>query len=411
MNRDPFEALHDISAAVARATQLEEIYEIILNEIVALMGVERASIMRLDPKNQVLRIVAAKGMDASVWKSIEIAVGEGVSGKVWQEGKPLLIRKIQTNPRYKTHSYMVAPVTAFPMKVGEVPVGLINLTDKKSGRPFTEADLKLLTLISHQVASYMHIYDLVERVKSGEAAKLQLEVAREIQQRLLPRKPPRIPGLDIASQLWTAERVGADYYDFLPTCSESFGFCIADVSGHSVGGALLASAIRSFLRAEINNRKDPAGLVEAANKTLFSDLSQAEQFISLFFALYHPEEKMLRFTNAGHNPPLLVRAGGERQEFLVTQDSLLGIDPGLSFHEKRCRLYGGDVLVLYTDGLTEALGMGKERFGLQRVVNVVREKAEKNASELLESLLGVWKEFLGKKPPQDDMTLMVMKVV
>lgn len=411
MNKEPFEILHDLSRAVAKASKLEEIYEIILREIVTVMDVERASIMRFDPKKGVLRIVAAKGIDAEVWKNLEIAVGEGVSGRVWKECKPLLIKKIRGNPRYKSHSYIISPVTAFPMRVGEVPIGLINVTDKRSGEPFTNADMKLLTTISDQAASYMHLYDLVDQLKEASQAKLQLEVARQMQQRLLPQQPPAFPGLEMAGQLLTAERVGADYYDFLTSGDDPLGLCVADVSGHSVGGALLASSVRSCLRTEVQRGRSPCEIVQAINKTLSPDLFRSEQFISLFFGKYFPEEKTLSYTNAGHNPPLLLRARDKMIEWLTTQDSLLGIEENLEFHEKKVTLQKGDLLILYTDGLTEAQNPRGERFGAQRLLEAAQQGSQKSPSEVLSFLLAVWDEFTAARPPSDDVTLVVVKAV
>lgn len=404
-----FEILHRLSRSISQARTLEEIYEFILQEIVDGIGVERASIMRFDPRNQVLKIVAARGIDPKIWQSVEISVGEGVSGRVWQERKPVLIKKMKPNPRYQSHSFMIAPVTAFPMKVGVTPVGLINLTDKKSGKPFTESDLKLLMTLSDHVASYMHIYDLVDQLKIAEQAKLQLELAREIQQKLLPKNLGGACGLEIKGHLIPAERVGADYYDYFPSNEKILNLCIADVSGHSVGGALLAFATRACLKAQASHGETPATIVENANKILFTDFLQAEQFVSLFFAQYDKGTRKLTYSNAGHNPPLLWRNKKKKGEWLLTQDSLLGIDSNLIFHQKESVLESGDLLILYTDGLTEALGSKSGRFGAEQLLKVVEKAAHKNASEILEILLASLHEFTGPVPPKDDVTLVVLK--
>lgn len=411
MYKEPLDILHRLSKAVARATDIEKIYQLILDEITKVMDVERASIMRFDPKEQQLHVVAAKGMERAVWKDIRIGVGEGVSGRVWKEGKPLLIKNVKGgSPRYKTHSYMVAPLTCFPMRVGEMPVGLINLTDKRSGKPFSNADLKLLTTLSDQVASYMHLYDLIGRLKTAEQDRVQLEMAKEIQQRLLPKQAPKIKGVEMTGCLIPAAKVGADYYDFIPN-GKGLSLCIADVSGHNVAGAMLAFAFRSCLKAEIGRGRSPARVVEETNKVLYSDLFRSEQFISLFFAHFDPEHKKLSFTNAGHNPPLLLKKGTDEPEWLFTQDSLLGIEPSLSFHEKSTSLCKGDTLFLYTDGLTEAMNAKGERFSTERLILALRKESQKNASEILQGLLSRWKKFMEKHPPQDDVTLVVLKGV
>ncbi|MDP2600361.1 MAG: SpoIIE family protein phosphatase [Deltaproteobacteria bacterium] len=410
MTKEPLEIIHRLSQAISKAPKLEEIYTIILEEIAEAMGVERASIMRFDTRVHILRVVAARGIEPEIWKRLEIHVGEGVSGRVWQEGKPLLIRGMKGSDRYKTHSFMVAPVTCFPMKVGETPIGIINLTDKISGEPFTESDLKLLTTLSDQVAAYLHLCDLLDQLKIAQQAKMQLEVAREIQQRLLPRVPPKIKGVDLAGCLIPAERVGADYYDFLLHGKNDLSLCIADVSGHSVGGALLASAFRSCLRAEVQTVRKPSSIVAALNKMIFPDLLQSEQFISVFYAQYQPKTKTLFFTNAGHNPGLLWQAKKKNPEWLFTQDSLLGIEPDAPYHQKKCKLASGDKVVLYTDGLTEAQNAKNERYGSRRLLNALEKDGTVTAQETLNALLKDFEKFMGGKPAQDDVSLVVMKV-
>lgn len=411
MTANALEILHRLSGAIAKAPTLETIYDLILDEIVKVMDVERASIMRFDAKAEVLRMVAARGIDEAIWKKVELSVGEGVSGKVWAEGKPLLIKAMRPNPRYKSHSFLIAPVMAFPMKVGQIPIGLINLTDKRSGKPFTPQDRKLVMTLSDQLASYMHIHDLVDRLKTAELASRELEVAREIQQRLLPKSMPQVKAMEIEGCLIPAARVGADFYDFFPTGQGGWGISIADVSGHSVGGAMLAFATRSCLRGQVNGSKGPGEILQNVNQILFGDLSQSEQFVSLFYAHYLPQARELLYSNAGHNPPLLWRSEAKAVEWLMTQDSLLGIEPDRPYKEKKCPLAKGDVLVLYTDGLTEAMGEGGKRFGPNNLLETTSVCADQKASVILGRLMENWKKFVGKQPVKDDVTVVVLKVL
>ncbi|MBI5300162.1 MAG: SpoIIE family protein phosphatase, partial [Deltaproteobacteria bacterium] len=313
--KEPLEIIHLLSRAISQAAKLEEVYDIMLDELVNTFGVERASIMHFQPKSKTLKIVAARGMDPEIWKNISIPVGEGASGAAFSKAKPVLIEKKKMSPKYKTHSYMIAPVLSFPMKVGKTPIGVINVTDKKSREPFTQSDLKLLTILSDQVAAYMHLCDLLERVKSGERAKMQLEMAHTIQQRLLPATPPNIKGIDVTGFLLPAQKVGADYYDFFSIDGKNLELCIADVSGHDVSSALLAFALRSCIHSESLHNETPAALVTAMNKLLFNDLLKAEQFISLVYAKFQPQTKILTYTNAGHNPPLLWKAREKKAEW------------------------------------------------------------------------------------------------
>ena len=419
----PLEVLHRLSRAIARAAKLDEIYQLILEEAAAAVGVERASIMKYDRKHEALRVVAARGLEKELWNAVEVPIGEGISGRVFQTKEPLLIKDLRVGRpdkspgQYKTHSLMTAPVTCFPMQMGEAPLGVINMTDKKDGSSFTEQDLKLLTTIADQVAAYLHMSDLLEQLQDAEKAKRQLEIARMIQEKLLPKRAPRMKGIDLAGRLMAAERVGADYYDYLAgPKSKSVGVAVADVSGHDVGGALLASAFRTCLKAESLEKHSPATLVEAINQTLFDDLFSAEQFISMVYLSYQPSSHTLHYSNAGHNPPLLWHARKKEAEWLFTGDCLLGIEPIYHYHEKKRKLEKGDVVVVYTDGLTEARGSqtrGKNNkcFGTVLLEETMHANAGKSAQEILDQIFSRWQEFVEGEPPQDDVTVVVMKSV
>lgn len=408
--KEPLEIIHLLSRAISQAAKLEEVYDIMLDELVNTFGVERASIMHFQPKSETLKIVAARGMDPEIWKNVSIPMGEGASGAAFSKAKPILIKKKQGNPKYKTHSYMIAPVLSFPMKVGKTPIGVINVTDKKSGEPFTQSDLKLLTILSDQVAAYMHLCDLLERVKSGERAKMQLEMAHTIQQKLLPATPPNIKGVDVTGSLLPAQKVGADYYDFFSIDGKNLELCIADVSGHDVSSALLAFALRSCIHSEALHFETPEELVTAMNRLLFNDLLQAEQFISLVYAKFHPQTKTLLYTNAGHNPPLLWKSREKKAEWLTTKDPLLGIQRKETYHQKSCRLSKGDVVVFYTDGLTEAKIKGGKSFGTEGLLKTVQTLVGKKAKEIQNGILETWKSFTKNPIPHDDITLLVLKV-
>lgn len=409
-SKEPLEVLHRLSRAISRAAHLDEIFQIILDEAANAVGVERASIMKFDAKKGRLRVVAAKGLSPDVWKSIEVPVGEGISGQVFQSGEPMLLKDFsgKRGTKYRTQSLMTAPVTCFPMKVGKIPLGVINMTDKTDHAPFTEQDLKLLTSIADQVGAYMHLNELIEQLQEAEKARQQLEIARGIQKRLLPGKAPEVSGVDVAGLLISAERVGADYYDYILSDDQKrFGVAVADVSGHDVGGALLASSFRTALRTEAMEHKKTSAVVSAINKTLYEDLLSAEQFISMFYCVYQRSTKTLKYTNAGHNPPLLLQKGGTKLTRLLTHDLLLGIESDYRFHDKKVSFKKGDVLILYTDGLTEAMHDG-ERFGIERLESCLEAVSGMPAQAILDKIMQRFRDFIGLTPPRDDVTVVVL---
>ncbi|PJA21036.1 MAG: hypothetical protein COX62_03540, partial [Deltaproteobacteria bacterium CG_4_10_14_0_2_um_filter_43_8] len=337
----PLDLVHKLSMAIADAVELEEVYQLVLDQVVELLGVDKASIMIFDENMGALKIVAAHGMDEKVMKKSFVRVGEGISGKVFASHEPLLITDVKTESlgsnrdRYKTNSLMSSPVTCVPMKMGVENLGVINVTDRSDGTAFTDDDLTLLTTISNQAASYLHVCRLSEKLRGSEKLEHQLEIARQIQFRLIPTLPPQIAGLDVAGRLNTADRVGGDYYDCFLAREKRPAFVIADVSGHSIGAAIIMAAFRSSVRAQQDSDYLPSTLVQRVNQILFEDLYQSEQFISMVYLQYLESRQLIQFTNAGHPPPLMWRGKERRFEWLSTEDSLLGIDSKFQFHEKK----------------------------------------------------------------------------
>lgn len=415
--KSSIDVIYALSEAIAQSKDPKEVYDIILDAVLRFLNVSKASIMSYDPEVGALRIVAARGMNKDLIENVVVRVGEGISGKVFASYRPLLINNItaeQTGPgreRYQTKSLISAPVTCFPMKVGEESLGVINITDRTDGKPFTDEDLQLLMTIANQTAAYLHILNLMEERQANERLNQQMEIARQIQYRLLPSAPPVIEGLDVAGRLITAEKVGGDYYDCFLTHAKKPSFVIADVSGHSVGAALIMAAFRAAIRSQMDADFTPAILTQRINAILYEDLFQAEQFISMVYLQYVKSRQLIQYTCAGHMPPLVWRSAQSKFEEYDTNDSLLGIEPRGIFHEKQLVVSRGDVIVLYTDGITEAANKEGERFGKDRLVKCLSDAVVGSARQIVDVMVETVQSFVDPMLPRDDVTAMVIKIV
>lgn len=413
------DAIHALSTAIAGAADPAQVYEVILDQVVKTLGVEKASIMTFDPERGVLRIAAARGMDPEIMGRAVVRVGEGISGRVFQSNEPLLVKDIRAQgigtgrERYQSASLMSAPVTCFPMKMGTEALGVINVTDRTDGRPFDEGDLRLLTTFTNQAAAYLHIVKLSQAQAESERLRQQLEIARQIQYKLLPADPPRIEGLDVAGRLITAERVGGDYYDIFLTEAKKPSFVVADVSGHSIGAALIMAAFRSAIRAQRDADYTPSILSQRINSILYDDLFQSEQFISMTYLQYLKSRQTVQYTAAGHPPPLIWRSADGRFEEEGTGDPLLGIEQRGVFHERQMVVSRGDVVIMYTDGIIEAArgGSGGERFGHDRMVECMRDAVVGSAQQIVDVLVETVQAFTDPDPLRDDITALVLKVL
>lgn len=409
-------ALYELSQATTSSANISDVFDKILDKAMKIIGVEKASIMRFDPHDRVLKIIAAKGVPKNVIESARVKSGEGISGKVFASQRPLLVKDVKTRPealrekRYKSRSLISAPVTCFPLKVRGRPVGVVNMTDKKDGKAFTPADLQLLTTIAAQAAAYIHIYDLVDDLKDSERMKQELEMAREIQLALLPDKIPALRGVEASGRCLMAEKIGGDYYDIMSSGWSPPAFIIADVSGHDIGAALLMSAFRSALRAEVGIPVlPPSAVVRRMNRVLYSDLVKADQFISMSYLQYIHSSRTLRFSSAGHHPVWLYNPGKRSFKSITTDGPLLGIERGEHFYEKKCRVAKGDIVVMYTDGLIEAKGPAGKRFGMMRLKKSIANYAKGSPRRIVNGLCDDVQKFVGRLPLKDDVTLLVLK--
>lgn len=256
--------------------------------------------------------------------------------------------------------------------------------------------------------------DITER-KLAEQALLQntsmrkeMEIARQIQLSLLPAAPPLLTGIDCAGRCVPASHIGGDYYDIFPH-GDTLDLVIADVSGHSVGAALIMVETRSVLRAQMPSLDGPAQVVAALNEILHDDLSRAELFITMSYLSYHRTSGMLRYSNAGHPPPLLYRPGEERFFELDAEGLILGVQRRVAFHEPVIQVEKGDVLLLYTDGITETENSSGELFGKQRLKGVLAREHRKPSTGIIDAVLDAMRAFTGNATFNDDISMLLLK--
>ncbi len=408
--------LYEISGALGAIFDTELICRLVLEKAMRVIEVRKASVMLLDEEEGVLRIAAGVGIPQGA--SVTVRLGEGISGRVAQTGKPLLLDDVEDLPPdwrgegrgYRARAFVSVPLVCSTQQVEGKVLGVINMADKKSGQPFTSEDLKLLTAIASQAAIAIYNSQLVEELREAERVRREMEIARRIQMSLLPERPPQVEGLELAGRCVPASAVGGDYYDFF-LADGRVGLLIADVSGHSVGSALMMAITRGVLRSEIARGKSPAEVLAATNAAMYEDLSQAELFITAFYASYDKGTRTLTYANGGHNPPFVWRAREGRCTPLDADGMLIGVLEDVHYEERATELHPGDVLVLYTDGVTEARNEAGEQFGEERLHRVVEEKGHLSAQELLDEIHRRVCEFSGGLPSRDDITTVVMKVL
>jgi sigma-B regulation protein RsbU (phosphoserine phosphatase) len=238
----------------------------------------------------------------------------------------------------------------------------------------------------------------------------ELEIAQEIQQSFLSDCPLQLPGLLMACCCVPATHVGGDYYDFFTPKAGLVDLVIADITGHSVGSALLMTETRSVLHAKVGASHSPGKLLAAVNDLLHYDLWRAELQISMFYARLDTENRTLVYANAGHNRPFLYRARGGALEELDAEGLLMGIKTGVRFEEKITGMDTGDILLMYTDGVTEAENAHEEQFGAERLGRIIAAQYQRHPKEIIDAIMEGLATFSGAKSRADDVAMVTVKI-
>lgn len=272
-------------------------------------------------------------------------------------------------------------------------------------------ELQALATSFNKMAADLHEYmsELARTTADKEGFLKEMEIARRLQRRLLPEHAPAIEGLDIAADNLPAREVGGDFYDFIPMTKEKWGFVIADVSGKGMAAAIFMGLSRTIVRASATGSHHIAAALEQANELICRD-STSGMFVTLFFAVLTPGENKLTYVNAGHNPPLLFKPASDEMIRLKTRGIALGVKSGIRLEEAEGNLEKGNMLVLYTDGITEAVNEKGEAFGEERLMEIIRKNSRLTAKEMIRKIQDDVIVFAGTQPQYDDITLLIMRV-
>ncbi len=305
-----------------------------------------------------------------------------------------------------------------PLAVKDRLLGIMSLGEKKSEEPYSGSDLRLLRAVAGQAGLALENAQLAAAVASEAAQRerihREMEIAREVQERLLPQQAPPVEGLDCAGYCRPAEGVGGDYYDFIPLADARLGIAIGDVSGKGIAAALLMASLQASVRGQILHPEQSLAATIALVNRLVYESSASHRYATLWYAQVDPATRALEYVNAGHNPPLLLspRSGGEVEvERLETGGTVVGLLQGFSYEQGRVEMRSGDLLVAFTDGISEAENAAGEDWGEQRLIAAARAAMGGTAAETIRALMEAADAFVAGAPQHDDMTLVVVRVL
>jgi serine phosphatase RsbU (regulator of sigma subunit) len=417
------EARQKLEARIAELTTLnavgQAILEASLNKDELCELVYKYASRIVDTRNFLLGLIdeASKQFVLEVWTrdgvrqpKTTVAVG-GVAAWMQETKSPVLIHDLEREKLPFTpiplssepsHSALFVPLLAEAKCIGYLSI--------RSHTPhaFTEDHQRILAAIANQVAVALENTRLYQQAAEKQHLEQELKVARDIQKSLLPSFCPFVPGFELAADWRSASEVSGDFYDFVTLAGGKLGLLIADVSDKGVPAALFMALSRSLVRSGVIGASGPSEGLRRANTWIIKD-SQSDMFVTLFYGVLDPAARTLIYANAGHNPPLLYRAASGTIESLAAKGIVLGVLPEIELEERQVTMVPGDLLVLYTDGVTEAINEHEEAFGEERLIQAVRQHHDLEAREVIAQIRAAVLAFTGDRPRFDDATLVVLK--
>ncbi len=431
--------IREIGDAFTSADELKHLFQIIITCSKRTLNASAEAIFLLDESHSYLQAKVIDGLFPPIFEAIpadslskvatktkylqdlilglKIPVGEGIVGRTAQTRTALLIKDATMDSRIAQPPIdflKVKTLMVVPLIFKEEVIGVMIAANKKDDQTFTEIDLSLFEALSDQAALSIHNARLYQAISEKEKLDKELKTATQVQKLLLPARYPEIPGFDFSAVSRPARQIGGDYYDFFPVGTGQYGMAIADVSGKGIPAALIMTMARSILRSSAPEKLSPRQVLSELNRLLHGDIQQ-DMFISMAYLVLDEQKKQLKLTRAGHEPILFYDKKEGNVRFMRPQGIVLGMDPGSLFtstlEEILLVLNPGDIVVLYTDGVTEAQDFEGQEFGYEALAESIRSSANLPAQEIANYVIARILRFTGNIPQRDDLTLLIIKAL
>jgi serine phosphatase RsbU (regulator of sigma subunit) len=401
------EVLLEITRTLSAPLELEEVIEEILHALRQVVDYDAAAIYLLNHRTQALELKRQMGYPEGSEKSFDLEIGRGIVGWVAKTGEPLIVPDVGSDGRYVASRASTRSELAVPLVVEGRTIGVFNL-ESDLDDAYHDGHMELLRAFAAQAAAAVERARLTRELLERRRIEKELAIARDIQLSFLPKQAPEIPGFEVAGATRPHDQVGGDYYDFINVSESRLGLAIADVSGKGIPAALLMAGFRMSLLAEIRNEFAIRAVMRKVN-SLVHESTDRDKFVTAFYGVLDTKNRVLIFSNAGHNPPILRRADGTL-EHLVEGGVTLGVLPDARYDERPIALDKDDVLVMFTDGISEAESPSGEQFGTQRIEEIMTRLAAASAREILDGIVGETLAWSGSRGQIDDLTIVVLKV-
>ena len=427
-----FDFLHGLGTALSEDARSDELHRLIVEGAMRILDGQGGALYLANEKSGQLRpahisrscpalfevpVKSAASADAlhSHLKLHAIAPWDGVLGAVWKGGEPVLLDGDDSrlefsknpDPPEKPTAVVVAPLIYHEKKIG-----MLAVTRRAPGEPFVASEFQAFKTIAEQSAFALYNVFIAAEVAEKKRLDQDLQVAYEIQRILLPTNSPEVPGYQISGINIPAKHVSGDYYDYITIDDSHCGVVVADVSGKGVPASLIMAMCRSVLRSKAPAQLSPSAALHQVNAQIFTDIKE-DMFISMAYAVLDKNSSSVILSRAGHDAPLLYRASDRTVSKINPPGMAVGIDSGDVFNrvtgDFSLILEAGDCLILYTDGVTEALDKNGEEFGMENVIKSIQASAPEGAAAIITRLTDDLSTFVGARPQNDDITLIAIR--
>ena len=427
---EEIDLIYSISEILGHTIRLDEAAGRILREVSTVVRAERATLLVHDPERQLLRLVAARGMDSKDVEPIEVDDPCSVAARVFREMRTVSYDPTDAqavNPGcpegrgYRGKAFLSVPVLYAAPGARARPIGVINLTDRQGEDAFTAGDRKLVAAIANQIGAAIENSRLVAKDLGQQRVQRELELAHDLQLKLLPSPLVVAARADVAARCRQADSVGGDFYNLLNLHGDRIGVMIGDVTSHGFSAALIMALVMAASGIHAESAETPAEVLRRIEESLTDELASTEMFLTVFYAVVDPKAQRLTFANAGHPHAFVVSAQtGAARRLEATRPPLglattAGEDAVLPWARRET------LLCLFTDGVTEAVGTGGGsvegggggggvRFGEERVLGHVARLKDRPARDIVEAIYADLAGFTGGGVAGDDRTVVILKV-
>ncbi len=413
-SREQLSVLYDAARFVASGNDLQSILDDILKIFTDQFKFDLCVIRILDEDRQTLTVRSQSGMTSEHFgESERDLTTDTFIGESFLTNTVCVVNDTDFTTKPQTaaiiHREKILSFAHAPISVEGQPIGVISAFSRTAKGIFTKEFLELFSSLAGQVGVAFRNAEQTAHLIAAREQQRELEIAKNIQLSLLPTKIPEVSGIRLGGICIPAKEVGGDYYDYLSHDNDRLDLVIADVSGHNVGAALIMSEARTMIRSRSGQFSHPDDLLRELNQFLYEDLTKAELFITLFYLQYRPDTRVVEYASAGHSPTLLWQAAKAQCLRLDPEGLIVGVKKEFPYERDTYKLESGDVMIMYTDGLTEAENQENELFGEQRLAGLLRDNHHLQPQELINYVVDQVRIFTGHQNFTDDVSMIVLQ--